>query len=96
MPEAKNYLEEEVRGELERLLQRWVEVCKCGQCRADIMAFTLNRLPAKYVVSESGRLFTKAEVKKLGFRNDIIKALTDAMRLVTSKPHHHLTENKGS
>jgi len=46
----KNYMEDIVAHKLD-LLSNEIEICDCGRCRMDIMAYVLNKLPPKYVES---------------------------------------------
>ena len=62
--------------------------CTCDICRADILAFALNRLPTKYVVYPIGEVYSKLYVLKLQHDADIVAALTQAAQMVTENPRH--------
>ncbi len=48
-----NMMEETVLTKIDQLWQT-TDFCKCDQCRIDIAAFALNRLPPRYVHSLAG------------------------------------------
>jgi competence protein ComFB len=52
------------------------------------MAFALNALPTKYVVTRKGRLYAKLSVLQGQFDVDIIRAITDAAVRVDQSPRH--------
>lgn len=83
-----NYMEDAVKHVLEGLLASKKEVCKCPKCKLDIVALALNQLPSKYVVTETGRMYTKLKEQEIQFRADIIRELTKAITTVSSKPRH--------
>lgn len=66
-------------------------VCDCEQCSADIMAFALNQLPPRYVVSKIGAAAMK--VQALSFQNnaDVKSAIYKGADLIREHPRH---ENK--
>lgn len=83
-----NYLEETARDELENLLIDIKNVCKCEKCKLDAIAMALNRLPAQYVVTEKGRIYTKLKELNIQTRADIIIALTKAVLHISKNPQH--------
>ena len=62
--------------------------CGCVLCRNDIMAYALNRLPPKYVVSTTGEVYTKMDALKTQHGADIVAALTHAVQAVSAAPRH--------
>ncbi|MCE5285862.1 MAG: late competence development ComFB family protein [Pelosinus sp.] len=87
--ELKNYMEDIVWQSLEELLAAQPDVCKCQKCRYDIMALALNFLPPRYVVTEAGETFTRIKSLEQQFSVDVITAITNAIILVASRPHHY-------
>lgn len=83
-----NYMEEVVREELERLLAKRDDICKCYKCKLDMMIAALNKLPPKYVLTERGRLYTKLKEQEAQFKVDVVKELTKAIILVSMNPKH--------
>ncbi len=63
-------------------------VCLCPQCRSDIAALALRKLPAKYTTTEKGAYFVRVELQSRQAQLDIFKALRDAVQTVNQNPHH--------
>ncbi|WP_347490988.1 late competence development ComFB family protein [Desulfoscipio sp. XC116] len=63
--------------------------CQCERCKNDIMALALNSLPAKYVVSDFGQVYTKAIYDQVGGKAQVIAALTSAIQRVQQYPSHY-------
>ncbi|MCL2016065.1 MAG: late competence development ComFB family protein [Defluviitaleaceae bacterium] len=70
-----------------------MNICKCEQCRMDIMAHALNRLPPKYVATRRGTMFTKLAAMHAQFDVDIITAISNAANLVGRQPRHEHDEH---
>lgn len=83
-----NYMEDIAANELEGLLEDTKDICKCQKCKLDILAWALNRLPPKYIVSEKGRVFTKLTEQNVQFQVDVIRELTKAILYISKKPQH--------
>ena len=62
--------------------------CQCERCRNDIMALALNNLPAKYVVTEQGHIYTKAVYDQIGGKAQVIAAIASAIQKVHKNPRH--------
>ncbi len=84
----KNYMEEAVETTLEEVLARKDDVCKCDRCKMDIKALALNNLPPKYVVTDIGYVYTKANELAAQFKTDITVAITNALKTVSKNPRH--------
>ncbi len=85
-----NYMEDVVIDVLDILLKERDNICKCRQCKLDIVAFALNRLPAKYIVSERG--FTHSfieEINNLDRNADIISILNLGIEIISKRKRHH-------
>ena len=83
----KNYMEEAVFHELRDLLEG-LDVCKCERCQEDMVAWSLNRLPSKYVVTNLGRAYTKLNQIRAQAKTDIVVALMKAVEIVKENPRH--------
>lgn len=83
-----NYMEDIVKDTLEHLLSEREDICKCQKCKLDIMAWALNRLPSKYVVTDKGRMYTKLKEQEIQFRADVVQELTRAMSHISKEPQH--------
>lgn len=84
----KNYMEDVVVGELNSVLEKLDDVCDCQKCREDIVAYALNRLPAKYVVTDLGNIYTKLNQTKAQAQADVVVQLTEAAKVVKANPRH--------
>jgi competence protein ComFB len=85
----KNYMEDAIRNTLEELLEKEVkDACKCSRCRLDIIAYALNHMPPKYVVTDKGHTFTRVAEMQQQFGTDIIVALTRGIKKVSKNPRH--------
>lgn len=83
MAELKNHMEIIVKEELEAYLNNAKGVCKCDLCKLDMLAYVLNKLPAHYVVTESGYIYTKLDEMKTQFKIDILKYIMQAVKKVS-------------
>jgi len=91
MYKLKNYMEELIAQRTDELL-KIMNICKCGKCRLDIMALALNDLPAKYVVTEKGELYTKLNELEQQFGVSVDTAIIKAAVFVNKNPKHNITE----
>ena len=82
-----NIMESIVADKLEEMLKN-ENCCKCGRCIEDMTALALNKLPAKYVSTHNGELFTKLNslVRQNGV--DINIAVAEAVYCVSKRPSH--------
>jgi len=83
-----NFMEEAIKNCLEELLAsapynstRFEEKEKL-----DVMAYALNRLPPRYVVTEKGHLYTRVDELKQQFKTDIVVELSKAIKHVKANP----------
>lgn len=92
----KNFMEDAVKDVVEILLRDRNDICKCIQCRTDIIAFALNRLPPRYVVSERG--LTHAFLEQLQnskWDQDIISVVNLGIEIISKRTreyHKSVTE----
>ncbi|MCK9216719.1 MAG: late competence development ComFB family protein [Firmicutes bacterium] len=87
MYKIKNYMENVVESATENIL-KLMNICKCEKCKADIMAIALNELPPKYIVTEIGELYTKANELEQQFSVDVQTAIIKAALIVGKNPKH--------
>ncbi|MCL2051881.1 MAG: late competence development ComFB family protein [Lachnospiraceae bacterium] len=87
MKKLRNFNEEWVRSYLDRNISSF-DVCECEDCRLDIMALALNKLPPQYVVTEKGAIF--ASVNEMSHQRmvDLATAITEAIMVVKNRPSH--------
>ena len=67
-------------------------VCACDKCTMDIAAIVLNELPAKYVVTERGELFTKIDALYQQFEVGVTAAIVRAAQIVQKNPLHEVAK----
>ena len=83
----KNYMEDCVINILSTVIGSR-DICQCERCKMDIIACALNKLPAKYVVSDAGDIYTRIQVMHSQFKSDITTAVTQAVELISANPRH--------
>lgn len=62
--------------------------CKCERCLEDMKAIALNKLPAKYVSTHNGELFSKLDSTIRQNSADITIAVSSAISCVSRNPSH--------
>ncbi|BCJ94668.1 hypothetical protein acsn021_22370 [Anaerocolumna cellulosilytica] len=77
---------------IEKLDEVWatLDCCKCQRCRNDIIAYALNQMMPKYVVTEEGALYARVSALSAEYELEIIKAIANALRMITEHPNHTL------
>ena len=83
-----NYMEEIVKNTLDDILSNRKDICTCQRCKLDMIAWALNRLPPKYVVSDKGRFYTKLQEVEIQFRTDVIRELAKSIEHIRKNPLH--------
>ncbi len=80
----KNHTEEIVLDMLQELLnkEKYSDVCTSEECLLDMATYALNRLPAKYVATEKGEVYTKTEELEQQHSVDILSVVTRAIKVV--------------
>ncbi|OFW82464.1 MAG: hypothetical protein A2201_06090 [Alicyclobacillus sp. RIFOXYA1_FULL_53_8] len=63
-------------------------VCNCARCQDDILAMALNHLPARYVSSDKGEVFVKAQSFNPQLQSDVLRELELAAEKVGQRPRH--------
>lgn len=85
----KNVTEILVRQRMDDILPT-IDMCQCHKCYMDVLALTLNDLPARYVNTRFGGLMKKLEAADFQTNADIDTAITKAVAIVKSKPRHDI------
>lgn len=84
-----NVMQDMVKNAVDSYLQSQTKsVCSCDVCRLDMMAFALNQLPPRYVVTREGEVFSKAKYLENQHRTDILSVVVRAASLVSGNPRH--------
>lgn len=88
MSELKNVIEDLVREKLDEYLEKRDDICKCKQCKLDILAIVLNNFPPKYIVTKKGEAYSRLNALSLQFNVDILTAIIQACEIVKRNPRH--------
>lgn len=91
--QLKNCMEDLVWERLDEVIASNSRVCNCENCRYDIAALALNFLPPRYVVTATGETYAKIRALENQFNIDILTAITHALQIVSSKPHHYVQKD---
>jgi competence protein ComFB len=87
--ELRNLMEALVMQRLDEVLtEENNEVCQCEQCRLDMAAIALNDLPPRYVVTQRGETYSKADLLEVQRFVDVLTALAKAVKIVKNNPRH--------
>ena len=70
----------------EALRGNFPSFCGCDICRDDVLVFTLNRIPPRYVSSLTGSVVTELNLDKEQNRAAIDVAMMDALRRISLAP----------
>lgn len=90
----KNIIEDIALDFLTSTLSLRYDICTCKQCRNEMLAYTLSKVPAKYVTTEKGTLYTIIEQERVECQAEIARAILEAIEKVSKNPRHMLKENK--
>jgi len=81
-----NVMEKIVDAKLETYMKK-SDGCTCENCKNDIKCIALNKLPAKYVNSHEGELYSRVDQVMLRQNSvDLDIAVINAMEVVQSNP----------
>lgn len=86
--EVSNIMEKLVWENMDTVLERNPGACGCDKCRADIVAFTLNNMPPRYVVTEKGAILARAQSLDANFKIELLIALAEAVKMISAHPRH--------
>ncbi len=81
-----NHVEKHVNEAYEQLRGQFPDFCGCETCRADVLVYALNRLPARYVASKEGSILTSLSLDRDQNRADIDVMVMDGFRKVSMAP----------
>ncbi|MCL2170351.1 MAG: late competence development ComFB family protein [Defluviitaleaceae bacterium] len=85
--EIRNYMQNLVLDQLENVLDS-LNACQCENCLHDILAISLNNLPAKYVVTKKSELYSKLANLQAQYDVDVVAAIAQASAIVSRAPRH--------
>ncbi len=86
-PTCVNIMEELAARELNRCIDS-LGICKCRQCRKDVITLSLNRLKPRYVSSAKGKLLSKLDQMSYDYVPEMLRALTESAEIVKKNPRH--------
>ncbi len=81
-------MESSIEHILPNMLATFPEICTCDKCLMDIKAIALNKLPAKYVVTQKGEMYSRINEMYIQYETDIMKALVEAIMIVKKNSRH--------
>ncbi len=82
----KNVLEDAVAREYERLRAKMPDFCGCEMCRDDVLVYTLNRLPPRYVTQPTGEVLTSVRMGSDQPKADISVVMLEGFKRVKAEP----------
>jgi hypothetical protein len=82
----KNLVEEHVFAAYERLRGHFPKFCGCPVCKGDVLVYTLNRVPARYVNTLEGSVVTEFNLERDQSRAVIDVVLMEALQKVSVAP----------
>jgi len=82
----RNLVQEHVLEAFGTLKEHFPAFCGCDTCRADVLVYALNRLPARYVASREGTVISELNLDRSQNRTDIDVVLMDAFRRISQAP----------
>ena len=91
---ARNIMEDIVAKYLDEMLAMRFDICTCDICKQDMIAFTLTRLPPKYVTTDSGAIHTIIEQVRVEQSSQILKELVAAIQTIGSNPRHEEQQDR--
>jgi competence protein ComFB len=84
----KNLLENALRESYADLRDRYPEYCGCERCRADVMAYALNKIRPRYTGGgDLGVALANLDLQRDDARATIAVILLEGMRRVGINPH---------
>lgn len=69
-------------------VRKYYDFCSCDQCRMDISALALNKIPPRYVVSNKGESYGRADLLAMQSDLDVLTIVLEAVKMVQQKPRH--------
>lgn len=86
--EVKNYLEDIVLRIADTLVKKDEDFCKCEQCRADVITYSLNHLKPKYASNIKGHALTAVDIESEQIQAEVTVRVLKAIEQVKKHPNH--------
>lgn len=90
MAELINLMEETVLKKIDQLWKN-TDYCKCEDCKMDIAAYALNRLPAQYVQSLKGNILYRFESSQNQKDIEVTVVVSKGIEIVGKSPHKNIS-----
>ncbi|MCK4994967.1 MAG: late competence development ComFB family protein [Candidatus Omnitrophica bacterium] len=90
---AHNIMEEIVQNHLDAILSSNPGICKCSKCIDAILSRVLSTLPAKYITTDSGAMYTLIDQVKVEQSSEILKELMKVLEDIKNHPLHQPMED---
>lgn len=87
MGSYRNIMEEIVLANVDNVLKN-TGCCSCDACRTDVITYTLNHLPPKYVTTEKGALLTSIDACVAQNAVDIVFSINQSAMYIKKHPKH--------
>jgi competence protein ComFB len=81
-----NLVEQHVAAAYDAMRPHFPDFCGCEVCREDALVYALNRIPARYVASNTGSVVTEVNLEKEQSRAAIEVAMMDGLRKISLAP----------
>mgnify|MGYP001276982096 FL=1 len=82
----RNAVEYHAAEAYDRIMPHFKDFCGCETCRMDVLVYSLNRLPPRYVVGREGSAVTDVSLDKDQNRAAIEVAIMEGIRKVNLAP----------
>lgn len=87
--EIYNLMEDYVKHAIKVLLEDKEDICKCEQCRMDMICYCLNKTKPRYVISSRGFVHTRNEKREnMQMNIDILALGQEAIDVISHMPRH--------
>ena len=83
----KNYMEDCVEKMIPKVIKD-MGICDCERCKMDILAYALNNLSPKYIVTDKGHIFARVAAMGVQFDADIMTAIYAGAKIIGENPRH--------
>ncbi len=81
-----NLVEQHVVAAYDAMRPHFPDFCGCETCREDALVYALNRVPARYVASNTGSVVTEVTLEKEQSRAAIEVTMMDGLRRISLAP----------
>lgn len=87
--EIYNLMEDYVKHAIKVLLEDKEGICKCEQCRMDMICYCLNKIKPRYVISSRGFVHSRNEKREnMQMNIDLLALSQEAIDVISHMPRH--------